>query len=108
MKKLLILTVAAAATMFVGSVNTAQAEHCSSFGRSGISFGSSYRPSYGYSYRPSYSSYGYRPSYSSYGYRPSYSRGSSFGYSSRGFSISIGSGYRPSFYGGHRHSGHRH
>jgi len=106
MKKLLILTVAVAASTVLSTTETAQADHCRSFGRSGVSIGSSYRPAFRY-YRPSYNSY--RPSYSSYGYgyRPSYySRGTSFGFSGRGFSISFGSGFRPRF--GNQHHGHRH
>ena len=87
MKKVLALATVAAALTFVGTTNTAQADHCPTFGRSGVSFGFSSR-----SYRPNY----YRPSY---GYNPyRFSRPSSgFSYSRPGFSISIGSGsyYRP-------------
>ena len=86
MKRILTLGTVVAALALVGTVDTARADHCRSFGRSsGLSFGFSSR-----SYSPSY----YRPSYG-YGYsRPS----SGVFYSRPGFSISIGSGrsyYRP-------------
>lgn len=107
MKKVLALATVAAALTLTGAVDTARAEHCPTYGRSGggISFGFSSR-----SYRPSY----YRPSY---GYsRYSYSRPSSgFTYARPGFSISIGNRYRPSYgysrfggYGRSSHFGHRH
>lgn len=105
MKKLLILTVAAAAATLMGTADIARADHCPSGGNSFR--GSSFRPSYGYSYRPTYSSYGYRPTYSRYGYRPSFNRGTSIGFSTRGFSINFGSGFRSGF-GGRRGFGHRH
>lgn len=115
MKKLLILTVTAAAVTLMGTADTVQADHCRSGGSSFGVFGSSFGPSYGYSYQPAYTNYGYRPSYSSYGYRPSYyggrsyfGGGSAIGFSGRGFSISIGSGFRPSYGGRGSHFGHRH
>ncbi|MDA0590146.1 MAG: hypothetical protein O2820_10735 [Planctomycetota bacterium] len=130
MKKLLTLTVAAAAAMFMGNVETVQADHCPSGGNSfggssfgGSSFGGSsyYAPNYGYSYQPVYSNYGYssRPVYSNYGYRPSYyGGGNSFGFQSRGLSITFGSGNRGGFgnfgnFGngrnfGNSRGGHRH
>jgi len=107
MTRLLALGTVVAALTLVGAADTARADHCSSYGRSGgSSFGFSSR-----SYRPSY----YRPSYSSYGY--GYSRPSSGVYYSRpGFSISIGSGrsrygsygYSRSRYGSSFGSHHRH
>jgi hypothetical protein len=100
MKK--VVTICAVAMLaFVGTTDTAKADHCSSgYSSSGFSFGIG-RPSY-YSARPTYSNY-YRSgsSYGGYGY----SRPSAV-YSRPGFSISIGSGYRSSF--GRSHQGHRH
>lgn len=108
MKRILTLGTIVAALALVGTVDTARADHCSSYGRS---------PSFGYS---NYSSRSYSPRYSqpSYGYGGyGYSRPSSGIYYSRpGFSISIGSGYRSSGFSRYRsrgsvfggHSGHRH
>ena len=78
MTRLLALGTVVAALTLVGAVDTARADHCSSYGRSsGLS------------------------SYSSYGY--GYSRPSSGIYYSRpGFSISIGSGH--SRYGSYGYS----
>jgi hypothetical protein len=101
MKKVIAICAVAAMLSFVGSVETAKADHCSSGSSFRIGFG---QPTYYRSYN-SYNSYPttyYRSSNYGYGYggntyaRPVYSRPS--------FSISIGSGYRSS---GYRSSGYR-
>jgi hypothetical protein len=98
-----------AAVAMMGSMDSAKADHCSTYSRSyGSSSGSYYRPSYSYGYSNSY----YHPSYS-YGHSSSYYRPSyGHSYSRPGFSITFGSG-RSGFsfgrsYGRSSHYGHRH
>ncbi|MBC7822171.1 MAG: hypothetical protein IAG10_35250 [Planctomycetaceae bacterium] len=112
MKKLILLAMLVAGAFTVSATSVAKADH---WGGCNSGWGGGYYSS-GYSYAPSY----YAPSYNSY-YAPSYGYGNrSYGsyYRQPGFSISIGSGYRGSGYGGyggqrghshgHSHRGHRH
>ncbi len=111
--------VAAAASLLPG--NDAQADHCyyssghptrvyaaptgGIFGGRTFYVTPSYNYSPGYSFN-SYPSHSYGISgYPAYGY--SYSRSPSFYYSRPGFSISIGSGFRRSYYGSSHGYGYR-
>ena len=114
MKRRIALGAVIAAVALMGSLDTAKADHCRTYGPSyGYSSGGYYAPSYGYShssfYRPSY---GYN--HSSF-YRPNYG----YPYGRQGITFSFGSGrsgfsfgsYGRSygnFGGGHSHHGHRH
>ncbi|MDA0283057.1 MAG: hypothetical protein O3B13_16410 [Planctomycetota bacterium] len=118
MKRQLALGAVVAAVALMGSLDSARADHCSSYSQGyGYSSNSYYTPNY--SYQPRYNhqqvySHGSYGNYGNYGgyYRPSYGHS----YVRPGFSISIGSGRSLFSFGssfgnsGHRHSsgGHRH
>ena len=104
MKKVVTICAVAALLAFVGTVETAKADHCSSGRFSSFSFG---RPSY-YA-QPTYSSNYYQSSgfggFGGYGYsQPNVI------YSRPGFSISFGSGsgFRSSSFGHSHNHNHNH